>query len=468
MLIVAVAVFAVVGVIACVIFEERGRPEIIVLVILAVVVFDALVYPDGGSEPAGILRPTIMGHDYRTADLVIVLALVARLIARGLPRRVTGMGLAWFAFFAMFVVAAPIGLANGHDSVLVIFQTKFVLEAGGMAILMAGVPLARVTSPEFVGKAAWTLGLASLVPIGAAFANHSVAFPLLPLAGFGSSLGADTATILLSLAFLLLLVELCHPSPRPGVCAWCGLMMVAGIVTGQRAALIGLGVTLVCALIVVVGRPWRRRSSARLSQLLPVVAVLMIPIGTAAVLAARTTPSSSAVPVVSSLTGSFTGVGKTQSANIRLRVWKLGRHLIQERPVFGWGLGQNFNIFQDNGSEDPFTGGDFHDIAIDIAVTTGVAGLGLFVIALGTSLGSAFTTWRTARNSAYAAAALAAGIVLVQLVAKGLVESVTQKYRLALVFGLFVGVIAQAAKAEGAKAEIGDIAETQWSEPVWT
>ncbi len=284
MIVVALLVFAVVGVIGCIILEERGRPEFVVLVIIGIVVFDALVYPDGGNEPAGILRPTILGHDYRTADLVIVLALVARLFARGLPRRFTGMGLAWFAFFAMFLLAAPIGLANGHDSVLVIFQTKFVLEAGGMAILMAGVPLARVTNPDFVGKAAWTLGLASLAPILAAFAQHQVTVPLLPQAGFGSQLGADTATTLLSLAFLLLLVELCEQSPRLGVCSWCGLMIISGIVTGQRAALIGLVVTLLCALVVVVGRPWRRRSRARLGQLLPVVALLVIPLGTVAVL----------------------------------------------------------------------------------------------------------------------------------------------------------------------------------------
>jgi O-antigen ligase len=462
LIIVAIAVFAAVGVIGCVILEERGRPEVIVLVILSIVVFDALVYPDGGAEPPGILRPTIMGHDYRTADLVIVLALVARLLARGLPRRVTGTGIAWTAFFAMFVLAAPIGLANGHDSVLVIFQTKFVLEAGGMAILMAGVPLARVTSPEFVGKAAWILGLASVIPIATAFANRTISLPLLPEAGFGSDLGADTATVLLSLAFLLLLVELCHRTPRPGVCAWCGLMIISAIVTGQRAALIGMAATLACALIVVIGRPWKRRSSARLSHLLPVVALLLIPLGTLAVLDARTSPSTSSVPVVSSITGSFTGVGKTQSANIRLRVWSLGRHLAEQRPLFGWGLGQNFTIFQDNGSEDPFTGGDFHDIAIDLTVTTGLAGFGLFLLALAASLGSAFATWRNARDSAYAAAALAAGIVLVQLVAKGLVESVTQKYRLALVFGLFIGVIAQAARSETA-----DVVEPQRSEPVW-
>jgi O-antigen ligase len=268
--------------------------------------------------------------------------------------------------------------------------------------------------------------------------------------------------VLLSLAFLLLLVELCHRSPRPGVCAWCGLMIISAIVTGQRAALIGLAATLGCTLIVVVGRPWKRRSSARLSHLLPVVALLLIPLGTVAALDARTSSGTSSVPVVSSITGSFTGVGKTQSANIRLRVWSLGRHLAEQRPLFGWGLGQNFNIFQDNGSEDPFTGGDFHDIAIDLTVTTGLAGFGLFLLALGSSLGSAFGTWRNARDSAYAAAALAAGIVLVQLVAKGLVESVTQKYRLALVFGLFVGVIAQAARSETA-----EIVEPQRSEPVW-
>jgi hypothetical protein len=39
---------------------------------------------------------------------------------------------------------------------------------------------------------------------------------------------------------------------------------------------------------------------------------------------------------------------------------------------------------------------------------------------------------------------------------------VTQKYRLALVFGLCIGVIAQAARSE-----TSEIAEPQRSEPVW-
>jgi O-antigen ligase len=458
-IIIALVVVAIVGVIACVILEERGRPEIIILVTLVIVVFDALVYPDGGAEPAGILRPTIFGHDYRAADLVIVLALLARLLVRGLPRRVTGTGLLWFAFFAMFTIAVPLGLANGHASTLVIFQEKFVLEAGGMAILMAGVPLSSVTSPAFIGKAAWTLGLMSLVPILAAFSKHAISFPLLPQAGFGASLGSDSATVLLSLAFLLLIVEICHPTPRFGVVAWCGLMIVGGIVTGQRAALIGLIVTLACTLVVMSGRPWRRRSRARLSQLLPVLALLAIPLGTIAIINARTSPTSGAVPVVSDLSSSFTGVGKTQSADIRLTVWRFGRHVAEQHPVFGTGLGQDFNIFQSNGSEDPFTGGDFHDIAIDLVVTTGVVGLGLFSLALASSLWSAFVTWRGARSSAIAAIALASGILLVQLVSKGLFESITQKYRFTVILGMLIGIIAQARKSEAA--------ETEFMESVW-
>ncbi len=459
MIIIALAVVAVLCVIACVIFEERGRPEIVVFVTLVVVVFDALVYPDGGTEPAGILRPTIFGHDYRAADLVIVLALLARLLVRGLPRRVTGPGLLWFAFFAMFTIGVPLGFANGHASVLVIFQEKFVLETGGMAILMAGVPLSSVTSPAFIGRAAWTLGLMSLVPILAAFAKHAISFPVLPQAGFGTSLGSDSATVLLSLAFLLLAVEVCHPTPRFGVMAWCGLMIVAGIVTGQRAALIGLVVTLACTLFVMSGRPWRRRSRVRLSQLLPVLALVAIPLGTIAIINARINPTSATVPVVSDLSGSFTGVGKTQSADIRLNLWSFGRHLAEERPAFGWGLGQDFSIFQANGSEVPLTGGDFHDIAIDLVVTTGVVGFALFSLALASSLWSAFVTWRRARSSAIAAVALASGILLVQLVSKGLFESITQQYRFTVILGMLIGIIAQARNSE--------VAEAEFMESIW-
>jgi len=462
-LIIVAAVFALVGVIALIILEERGRPEVVIIAAVALIVFDALVYPDGGNEPVGILRPTILGHDYRTVDLLIVLALFARLMARGLPRRFTGAGLLWVSFFGAFLFAAPLGLANGHASVLVIFQTKFVFETGGMAILMAGVPLGRLTSPSFVGRAAWTLGLVSLAPILFGIAGSQFALPILPGAGFTGNLGSDSATVLLSLGFLLLFVEVCSESPRFGVVCWCGLMIISPIFTGQRAALIGMVVSLTCAVVVMLGRPWRQRSRARLTNLLPVIAFLMIPMGTVALLNARSSPSSSAVPVVSSLSGRFTGTGKTQSANIRLTVWALGRHLAEERPVLGWGLGQDFNVFQSNGSEDPFTGGDFHDIAIDLAVTTGLVGLGLFAASVGASLWSAFVTWRNERSAAIAAAALAAGILMVQLLVKGLFESVFQKYRLALMLGLFIGIIASAARTRDSEIMPSEPREASWT-----
>ena len=465
MILVVLGVLAIVGGVACVILEERRRPEIMVLIVLMITVFDVLVYPDGGLEPPGILRPTLLGHDYRTADLVIAAALVARLVVRGFPRRITGPGLLWSAFFAFFLLAAPLGLANGHDSVLVLFQTKFVLEAGGMAILVAGVPVERFVSRSFIAKSAWIVGLASLAPILAAAAGRDVSLPLLADSGFASRLGADTATVLLSLGFVLLIVELCNAAPRFGVVGWCGILILSPILSGQRAALIGMVVALLCAFVVVNGRPWRRRSRARLTQLLPLVACLAIPVGAGAILNARTSSTSASIPLVSSITQSFTGTGKNQSADIRLRVWDTGRKLIEQRPLFGWGLGQDFNIFQNNGSEDPFTGGDFHNIAIDLGVTTGFAGIALFGLALLGSLWDSFTVWRGARDPAIAAVALASGILLTQLVAKGLFESVTQKYRLALIFGLFIGLVAGAARVR--QAELAEAAEVASLESVW-
>ena len=279
----ALAVFALTGIVALIILEERGRPEIAVLIVLGLVVFDALLYPSQAAVPPGILHPTIMGHDYRVPDLVIPLALIARLVVRGLPRRVTGTGLLWFVFFATFAFSAFLGTANGHTSTLVIFQTKFVIEAGGMAILASGVRSDVWTSPVFIGRAAWVLGLVSLGPIAMGAVGRSVSLPILAQASLGR-LGADAATVLVSFGFVLLLVEVCGASPRPGVIAWCGVMIVSPIFTGQRAALIGMVVTLMCGVVVLVGRPWRRRSRMRLTHLVPIVAFLVIPLGTIAVL----------------------------------------------------------------------------------------------------------------------------------------------------------------------------------------
>ena len=81
------------------------------------------------------------------------------------------------------------------------------------------------------------------------------------------------------------------------------------------------------------------------------------------------------------------------------------------------------------------------------------------------SLWDSFTVWRGARDPAIAAVALASGILLTQLVAKGLFESVTQKYRLALIFGLFIGLVAGAARVR--QAELAEAAEVASLESVW-
>ncbi len=433
------AVVGILALIACIVLEERGRPHVAVIAVLLVVVVDALVYPDQGAVPTGPFRVALGGQEIRVADAVILVALVARLLVRGLPRRVTGEGLIWLAFFGLFGFELFMGFANHHDSTLVIFQTKFILEAGGMAVLVAGVPAAIWTRRQMVIRAAWTIGLLSIVPIAVGAAGLDASVPL--LAGSSLKFSADAATLLVSIGVLLLMIEVCSEQPRPVVIGWCSLFIISPVVAAQRAAVIGMAAALVCLVVLMAGRVWHERSAVRLSHLLPLVALLVIPLGVMAIQGARTGSLATDYPLKSSIDKTFLATGKQQSADIRLVVWRQGRDLALERPVLGWGLGQDFNIYQNNGSEDPFTGGDYHNIAIDIAVTTGLTGLGLLIVAVCTSLWSAYATWHRASRSAIAALAAGSAIVMMELCTKGMFESIFQKFRLGILFGFAIGAI---------------------------
>ncbi len=249
-------------VIACVLLEERDRAHVIVLVIMCALVVDSLVYPSQGSVPVSLFRPNAGGGEIRFVDALIPAALVARLIVRGLPKRLTGQGLLWVAFFAVYGFGAVVGLANHQSSDLLVFQTKFVVHGGGMAILVAGIPAERWTRRDSVGIAAFVLGLLTLPVLLAAAAGATIPLPLPFLPGASWAISDRTPPRSLSRwRALLVLVELCSNRVLgPAVIAWCLLMLSAPFLSGQRAALIGLGVLVVCVIFVVAGRFWRRRS----------------------------------------------------------------------------------------------------------------------------------------------------------------------------------------------------------------
>jgi O-antigen ligase len=89
------------------------------------------------------------------------------------------------------------------------------------------------------------------------------------------------------------------------------------------------------------------------------------------------------------------------------------------------------------------------NIGLDLWLRTGLIGLGLFLLALVTSLVNGFATWRLHPDPEVAVLALALFAVVVGMIAKGQVESIFENYRLATVLGLSLGMLRSAVTSGG-------------------
>ena len=83
-----------------------------------------------------------------------------------------------------------------------------------------------------------------------------------------------------------------------------------------------------------------------------------------------------------------------------------------------------------------------HNIILDLfLMRTGLIGLILFVSALGVSLYEGIQVWRRHPDRFVAVLALGLVAVILGLVSKGMVESIFEKYRLACLLGLMLGML---------------------------
>jgi hypothetical protein len=451
-----------VALVGFVVLEERGRPDVAVVLAVAVVVIDALLFPQQEDVPVGLWRPELGGQDLRLVDAIILAALGARLLVRGLPRRVTGEGLIWTAFFAWYAFAGLIGLAQDQPSDLLLFQEKLVLQTGGMIVLAAGVPLGRLASRGLLNRLGVIGGAVCAVVLSLAAAGASVTVPL----GEGAQLGSlkpDAATLLFSLGTIVLVTSGCRERVSLLAVAGGAVMVAAPLLADQRAAIAGAIPVVIVIALAMNGRTWQGRSRLRPSALLPVVAALLVPVGVIAAAAASDGEGASALPLGARLEDTFASEQKQQSADVRYELLQEGLRLTGERPLLGHGLGQPVTIL-DEGADDLVAIGDFHDILLDLSVRTGLVGLGLFVLAVAMTLRSAMTRWRDLANDVRAALVLAAGAALGGLLVKGLFETVFQKFRLAVLLGLLVGIVIAAAREPRREHEpvAVDVREPAW------
>src|SRR5918992_4679412 len=114
--------------------ERAGHSATTVLLVLWILVLDASLHADPNKVPAGLFHPGV-GPDpdptddilesavsFRLVDLVIPIALGARLYARGFPARIRMSSIWLLAFFGWLVGAALIGLINSNSPDLIAFE----------------------------------------------------------------------------------------------------------------------------------------------------------------------------------------------------------------------------------------------------------------------------------------------------------------------------------------------------------
>jgi O-antigen ligase len=347
------------------------------------------------------------------------------------------------------------GRVGGNPPTFVTYESKAAIYIGAF-VLAAGVPASdyfdRRPMKVVIVLAAVLASLIDLLTLTGT--RIYTTLPGIPLPtdfdpitgstfhyGFGA-VGPDTATIFFSLGIILFAFAMTKSSGRASAIALAIPLAAAGVLANQRAAVLGIAASVATLAVLAALRQDRIRLTGEQVVIAVgvVAAALVVPtFSTAALGSPRPT-----VPFAGAYEQTFGGVGNEQSAQDRYNQWSNARDLIEQQPVLGWGLGKVY-IYYDEGRRALKTTPLTHNIGLDLLVRTGIVGLVLFIGALGLSLAGGVRAWLEHTDDRIAALSAACVAVVVGLVAKGMVESIFEKYRLAVFLGLSLGVLLSAA-----------------------
>ncbi len=289
-----------------------------------------------------------------------------------------------------------------------------------------------------------------VVLLTAVHKSYAIHLPLLPLPDFGVD-GSDAATIFAAIGLIGLLLEMAKEKRSRLTMLACVPLLVSPFLSGQRAVLVMLGASVSLVLVVATGATARRRLRVRSTEvLLSALAVVGVVLAVAVVPAVEGQhPVTN--PLGSTLAKTFDTKGKIESAQDRVSKWEVAFSYIRQHPVIGNGLGVEFSYY--NPGPNTFSMTDVtENIGLDLWMRSGLIGLGLFVLALFFSIFDGFVAWRLHPDRMVAVLALALLAVVVGFVAKGMVESIFEKYRLATMLGLSLGLLRSAVTSAGGTA----------------
>lgn len=419
-------------------YELADRAERWVALVLVVLMVESFVYPSQLGTPAGPFRIPILSGGVRTYDLLVAIGLLARATVRPFPERLRADSVLWVLSGIWFSTAAVRGLVSGHGTNVVLFQAGSVLGMFGGFLLVAGCDPRRLAS-FFRARYVIPIGILVLALIPSESLEE-------PLALFGTGLGSisvDSASVFLAMAFVAVLIEW---SRRPGsaTAVWfCIPLIITPFAIEQRATLLHLGTSLIIVVLAVINANWNDRVHIKRVKLLwgfvlgvgVVMAVLMVSLS----------DDDGSVPLAAYYEETFQSEGQQLSAQARRDSFQVGMDEWRQQPIYGHGLGHTYSI-QRPGSTEVVNPATFDNVPLDVLVRTGLVGFVLFVSAIVVSISTGWRVWGRSSDATVAAFALAATAVLVGLMVKAGFESILEKGKLALVWGMTAGAISSAAR----------------------
>jgi O-antigen ligase len=423
--------------------ERRGRGAAVVAFVVGLNLLEASLYPSQNEVSTGLFHPQIGSLSFRAIDVVIPVVLLAHLLQRRRRESTPATGLLWLAFLAWLATAAVLGAYAGNDLQVVAFEAKALLYLG-VLFLVASVPLENYLAGNGLQRflqAAATLALLLVATdtLGVAVTSD---LPIVPLDNAGR-LGSDAATLFASLGIVALALGLYTPYRRAACLLPAVPLLAAPLAADQRAAFLGLGFSAL-VLIAATVRSQRRVHVTPTEVSLVVLAVTACLLAPSLIV--RALGQEPPAPVRDNLSATFTSREEQLTTEARLNQLRVSAPLVGERPLLGWGLGKEYIYFEPGYREfQPIN--LTHNIFSDLLLRTGLVGLLFFLVALGVSLAQGMRSWRLQTAGLTAALSMAATAVVIGLVAKGMVESIFEKYRLAVALGVALGLTLSSARA---------------------
>ncbi len=444
-------------------WELQGKIIRATVLLLVLELVEAALYEDQSLIPRGLFHPGSGSTQLRLPEVFIALALLGRLVAKKMPERVGYPAMLWAAFGIWMAVEVAEGYLRDNNHSQITYEAKAIIYVVGGFALASAVPARQYLDARiFERLVRWFAPIALILDVmSAGHSAFGIRAPLLPVPAFGG-VGADVATMFGAVGLIALTVELGKEQRSLWTVACTIPLFLSSVMSSQRAALVGLAASLALLILASMGNNARRRLRVNVSEIvltaLAVFALFLVVV----LVPATLNQQAPRIPFSSTINTEFSSTGKVQSAQDRINELQAARRMIPRELIFGWGLGLEYSYWSP-GPNVEVTSALTEDIYLDLWLRTGLVGAGLFVLAILVSLGDGLQVWRHHQDRMVSVLALALVAAVFGILVKGGFESILEKYRLATMLGLLLGMLRSTVTSAGGNWSSSPALVAEWN-----